>query len=262
MTMLKGEGSTWDVGSKESAEIWGERWAKKAAILPHVDWENFRADEKLMDGLQERDDHFEVQFSWCLGEKVPAFLMTDSGIGNPTGRVLGGNNFCTATSMRHARYLHSIRENCPKESLPPDMRVVEIGSGFGGLAAKFVETFRVKEYMLVDAEPMLEIANRFLSEKFGFNDANNHFQFYHGYPKKHECDFVIATNSLGEMEDAAIRKHFDFIQASLIPGGVFYSNNIVSSFYEYPYDDRWEFLVQRYWGPTVMETIAVRKSDI
>jgi SAM-dependent methyltransferase len=264
LTMIQGEGSTWEVGSEESAKIWGERWAKKLAVMPHVDWENFRADEKFMDGLQERDDFFDIQFGWCLSEKVPANLMTDSGIGNPPGRVLGGRNFCTATSMRHARYIHSIRQNCAwkityraaQNLHVSGIRVVEIGSGFGGLAAKFVENFPVASYMLVDAEPMLDIARHFLSERFGKERVAETFTFYHGYPKDHECDFVIATNCIGEMDDKSIRKYFDFIQTNLVPGGVFYSNNIESSFYDYPWDEHWDFLLTRYWGHTVVETIA------
>jgi hypothetical protein len=126
-----------------------------------------------------------------------------------------------------------------------------------GLAAKFVENFPVHSYMLVDAEPMLDIARRFLLERFGARGEET-FRFYQGYPKDHECDFVIATNCLGEMDDKSIRKYFDFIQSNLVPGGVFYSNNIESSFYDYPWDDHWDFLLKRYWGHTVVETIAVR----
>jgi hypothetical protein len=109
--MIRGQGSEWDVGSEKSARIWNERWARKVQQMPKADWENFRRDEILMDGFQDRDNLFEMQFTCCVVEKVPADLMKDSGIGNPCGRVLGGNNFCTATSMRHGRYINSIRRN-------------------------------------------------------------------------------------------------------------------------------------------------------
>ncbi len=245
----------WDIGSEQSAKIWRERWAQKEGQISITDWENFRRDIFLMDGIEDGAHSFNTYFNRCLIEGVADELMADSGIGNPKG-IRAGEVFYTATSLRHGRYIHSIRNNWPGAKNAKDLRVVEIGPGFGGLAAKFVDFFDVKEYVLIDSVPILNIARRFLAQKFVHDER---FLFFETLPEDYVCDFVIATNCLGEMDDNSIQKFFDFIQKNLVPGGVFYSNNML---YSYPYDGQWNFVICNHWGPSLMEILAIREGNL
>jgi putative sugar O-methyltransferase len=244
---------SWDVGHDISTGVWQARWLDKEKHLPQVDWKNFRRDQKLMEGLQDKIEDFEDQAMACSLEKVPLDFCEDSGIGNPEGKLILGR-FCTASSLRHARYIHSIKSLWTPPTKP--FRLVEIGGGYGGFAAKFVSLFNVQEYLLIDASPCLKVQQRFLGQHKGISHL---FSYDSKYPKFYPCDFVISINSLGEMGKVPIEKYFRFIHENLTAGGVFYSNNIESPFFSYPYDERWEFLVECDWSPSVKERLAVRK---
>jgi SAM-dependent methyltransferase len=244
----------WDLAAKSSAALWERRWREKAEHLPYVDWPNFRRHAKLMDGLQDPHEYFDDQLQANQTDNVPFEYCEDSRIGNPEGEVIMGR-FCTANSLRHGRYMHSINQRwIPKPGR--SIRVVEIGGGYGGFALAFIHNIRanVEAYTLIDSSVCLDIQKYYLGQ-------SSSFPFSYAYSRAallESFDFVIAINCLGEMDADGIEVYFRFIQSGLTPGGVFYSNNMESSRHPFPYDSRWKFLADNNWTPSVRERLAIR----
>jgi hypothetical protein len=242
--------TTWRVGDETSRTVWEDRWFAMRCHLPVVDWNNFRRDERLMVGLQDAESDFDLHVSLCFAKNVPIKFCEDSFVGNPKGRYIE-EHFVTATSLRHGLCMHSIDKHWkePRKAA----HVVEIGGGFGGFARTFTENFPVASYTLIDSEPCLEVQERYLRKA-------SKFPFTYCVPtlrSKLTFDFVIAINSLGEMDRMSIIDYFHFIQTGIATGGMFYFINMEGK-YRYPFDSQWEFLADEYWTPHVRECIVKR----
>lgn len=253
MSELHQTAHTWHLGSEGSKAIWQTRWDKKTEILPNVDWDNFRNNADLMEGLDTRVDYFPNYLAANALESVPLELCEDSGIGNPEGNYINGR-FYTADSLRFGRYIHSLQKVIAYNRL---IRVAEIGCGYGGFALNFVEHCKVASYTLIDVEPCRTIQKKYhsLASEFPFNYATVSAERQDDIG---EIDLFISTNSLGEMEEQDIDRFFTLIHSKLKPRGLFYSNNMEGEGFVYPFDTKWHQLSLIKWGPSVWERIAIR----
>lgn len=248
MTALK-----WELGSKESKEVWQKRWDDKTENLPYTNWDNFRNDPKIMEGLDTNPNYFLAYLASNTVEAVPLSLCTEIGVGNPLGEYIDGQ-FYSADTLRFGRYIHNIKKYLTFKRI---IRVAEIGCGYGGFALNFVKHIKVASYTLIDVEPCRSIQEKYLgiTSDFPFNYATVSAE---RQDEIGEVDLIISTNSLGEMPKEDIDRFFGWIQTKLVSGGIFYSNNMEEPSFSYPYDDKWHFPNVVQWGPSVWERVSIR----
>ncbi len=250
----------WSLGSTESGEIWASRWKAKQARLPLVDWQNFRQDEVLMEGLDTRADMFPSYLATNILEGVPMRFCEDIGIGNPLGRYIDGK-FYTTDTLRYGRSIYRIKDYL---SAKQPMKVMEIGCGYGGLAFSFTKQYTIASYTLVD----VDICSTIQKKYHALCDSTVPFK-YVNYKNESDaehiddCDLVIAINSLGEMTQEDINKYFGLIKAKLKLGGIFYGCNMEgkkreSQEFLYPYGDAFDFKAISVWGSSLVERIAIK----
>ena len=248
----------WSLGSPESGEIWASRWKAKQARLPLVDWENFRQDKILMEGLDTRTDIFPSYLATNILEGIPMSFCEDIGIGNPLGHYIDGK-FYTADSLRYGRSLYKIKEYLSAKGPTKPMKVMEIGCGYGGLAFSFTKQYTVASYTLVD----VDICSTIQKKYHALCDSTVPFK-YVNYKNESDaehiddCDLVIAINSLGEMIQEEINKYFGLIKDKLKLNGIFYSCNMEGKKFIYPYGDTFDFKSISVWGPSLVERIATK----
>lgn len=173
--------------------------------------------------------------------------------------------------------------------------IVEIGAGFGSLASKIKKIKPKTKIILIDLPESLNLQIYYIKSLYPdakillYKEFNSKFlkmnhlninQFFE------EVDFVflppncldklkffgrfvnifINTRSFQEMDTKMIKLYFDFIENSIIEGGIFYNvnkyskfiNNKNINFFEYPYTDNWDCLSsgESFNQPNMHELIA------
>ena len=173
--------------------------------------------------------------------------------------------------------------------------IVEIGGGFGSFASKIKKIKPKTKIILIDLPEALNLQIYYIkslypdakillyrefNSKFLKIDRLNINQFFE------EVDFVflppncldklkffgrfvnifINTRSFQEMDTKMIKVYFDFIESTIIEGGIFYNVNKYSkfinkkniNFFEYPYTDNWDCLSsgESFNQPNMHELIA------
>ena len=146
--------------------------------------------------------------------------------------------------------------------------ILEIGGGYGALAAKLARLIPNGRFVLTDLAPAGLLQAYYLNELFPgaveviANDEplpnpRSLGTFTLCSPRTllrrpTTIGGVINTHSFQEMERRTIRKYFTFIHAALEPGGVFLNVNrtlkLAFRFVDCPYDDDWN-LIESCWMP-------------
>jgi hypothetical protein len=172
--------------------------------------------------------------------------LEDSTVGNPKRTPVkfhGKTYAATAGSVEYAAMASIV---WPFLSDPVD--VLEIGAGYGGLARVFILGGKVKSYTIVDLPEVGRCARYFLGTY-----ANVRVQDPDGFAAETRItyDLAIQTRGFMEMSMAEVEFYFDRLQGGAVkPGGLFFTINRrrkVTAFEDYPFDDRWEVLVDGIW---------------
>lgn len=216
---------------------WSRRWARTERALETVEWDTFRRNKVLMDGIETPMTQLETWKERARG--VPSWMLREHPAGDPdTVRHEGLD--VTATSIRHGVTAHRIATL--HQGLTP-VRILEIGGGYGGLMRVLVEMFPGVEVYLADGPPLLSVQKFYLKETCGVTA--------HTWRGDVEVDLVVNTNSFGEMPNALVAEYFDLIQGRLNDYGSMYVSNRTerdTDFSAYPYDARWTHQVCHPYG--------------
>lgn len=191
---------------------------------------------------------------------VPEALREDTLVGDPRSRFLRRGRWVTAVSLRHAYFAHTVTSFLGESREP--LTVLEIGAGYGGLAATLSRALKIRTYVFVDAEPCLQLQRRFTSIAIGekmrtvFRTPGSDWDF--------SPDLIVNTHSFAEMDRVDVERYFAKIQDVLPEEGILYSVNLltwrVSSFVDYPFDPYWRHDVLRIsrFNPRYVESLSVR----
>jgi len=217
-------------GSVTGPDNWPKRWEDKSNALRAVNWNTFRRDPVLMEGIQIQHKLFDVWLERVRTAGVSPSESEDDGMGSPEGQIVDGY-FTTADSLRQAYYAKTI---CSNWSLPAYFNVLDIGGGYGAFAQALRRRARLS-YFALDAEPCLRMQKEFA-------DARE-------WRAPRRIDLALNTNSFGEMDLDEVRRYFEIIETYLVDGGALYTQNRlfrVTSFSEYPYGPGWRHILVRH----------------
>ena len=233
--------------------IWSPRWRELSER--RFDPKTMRSEMNIMKHIQTSYGNLPLWQRKCADAGVPFAWMEDSKFGMPQGSSIDGK-FVTAHSCRMAYYAHRILSRIEWKK---PITVVEIGGGFGSLARTFAANLgkELSAYFLVDSTEMRRISESYLA---GAGHKTYPFWWLRPTDAWPECDLVINTNSLGEMDLAEVTQYFKKIQAHLIGGGAFYSHNRIerlTNFRAYPYDGQWEHHVEK--DGIFVEALSIRR---
>lgn len=170
-------------------------------------------------------------------------------------------------------------------------RIIEIGGGYGNLAAKLRKLFPESQVLIFDLPEASLLQSYYLREArphdliVGAKDLRgNSAQVLSSLAydialvpgwlgarmEGFTCELVINMRSMGEMNPSVVGTYFDFIHRNLRSDGLFYCVNRYSTdkvgvdvkFKDYPFDERWQFLVsQPQWLQTHLHELVARRSD-
>ena len=114
-----------------------------------------------------------------------------------------------------------------------NIRILEIGGGYGGLAYALKNIFPDAHYVMVDLPESLLFAGVYLNivmpqycderSSAGFEFVSNHLA--HEALANSHFDLIINTGSLGEMTDYQVGAYAKLIERVLAPHGLFYEEN-------------------------------------
>jgi len=253
------------------------RWLQNT--LP---WQNFNLEEelpqfrkKLSGSFDGRDDLSTVEKKFnSLQSLVPLdslIELSESSIGKPHSfKIISkrGDEVCVdgndLTLIYFATRIAGFWQNTHQD---PPARILDIGGGYGGLAAKLAKIFPSAKITLIDS-PEGNLLQRFYLHTV-FSDIETKFdtqqsetasifdtkfsiipirQFELLYEV--EWDLVINTRSMQEMNPEDVASYFDMIQNKLHVGGIFFNaNQLVGGaagmpyhISRSPYDNFWALL--------------------
>jgi hypothetical protein len=117
-----------------------------------------------------------------------------------------------------------------------EVKILEIGGGYGALAYWFKSAFPNASYSIIDLPEALIFSRLYLSltcpdmkTGFGFNEIKHGFRFIPNYKAERfedSFDLIINTLSMSEMTEHQIRKYAQLMKTSwLKKGGVFFEQN-------------------------------------
>ncbi len=247
---------------------WPGRWRAKEAELEAGGWQqrDYRRNHALMQGIETAHKHWEEFRDRCAALGVPVGLMEDDpDIGGPLGGMVWGV-FTTASSMKHAAYVHRIGQQW--DPLRHFVDVLEIGGGYGAFILAASRVFNVGTYYCADSDVMHRLRRHHIGrwrEKHGVAL----FDSVDLPPDPYEIDIervdlVVATNVLVEIPRAMLDGYICLIQEKLVKGGLFYTENNLSrevkSNAELGLDGHWEYVTDgQPWGAAGWgEVMAVR----
>jgi len=248
---------------------WNTQWAKKRALMNGLDDipEDFRK-TKLVACIEPHSSAVNLAglMERCDKIGIPRELRRDTLVGSPPYTLHVDGLSITRISLRHSYFANSILTHLKQPDRP--ITVLEIGPGFGGLAALLNRVIDIGTYCLVDQRICLDMQAHFLSRacpdlKCMFLLPSDKWNV--------TPDIVINTHSFVEMDPPEVARYFTKIQESLwrgpINGGSLYSVNLrdwhVSSFRGFPYDRCWRYPILRksLYAPRYVECLSVRDSS-
>lgn len=196
----------------------------------------------------------------CDRAGVPEALREDTLVGDPNSRFWTRGRWVTPASLRHAYFAHTVTSFLGESREP--LTVIEIGAGYGGLAATLSRALKIETYVFVDSEPCLEIQRRFTSRTVG--EKTRTAFLTPGSEWNEVPDLIVNTHSFAEMDGVDVKRYFSEIQNVMPEEGVLYSVNLlrwrISSFGEYPFDQYWRHEVLRLsnYDSRYVESLSVR----
>lgn len=212
--------------------------------------------------------------------------MVEARIGNPRCATLDG------MALNHADLRLVYNAFRLRDLLPAgDPLIVEIGGGYGGLAAKLKRLWPQATVLIFDLPEASAIQHWYLSECFpdvriasyetalaesvaAIAAARPDFALLPGWCIEdmagNSADVVINTRSLMEMNSDTVAFYFEHLQRILRPGGLFYCVNRYSKpvdgkpnrLKDYPFDGRWLPVVSApAWDQPWVHEIALTRTD-
>jgi SAM-dependent methyltransferase len=235
------------------SDVWNELLGSRLNFPTYQDFTTLlRFDSKFVTGIGSGGAvdtaAYQEQFrTWV--QRVKEFLPPDElakwpepAIGNPViveegaykASVLYIKNFAQALQFRQL-----VGKHHPQGK---NLRVLEIGAGYGGTAEILLRTGIAKSYTIVDLPENLFLSTQFLrsnhpdmtvkvldrSDPSTFSGADLHFVFPNDIVLlEGEYDLILNAASLGEMPAATAQAYIRQVSKLIAPGGLFISHNTV-----------------------------------
>ena len=243
------------------SQHWDAQWREKRESISKLGGvpAGFRA-TRLTANIEPSASSCESLEDRCDRASVPEALREDTLVGDPRSKFRRRGRWVTAVSLRHAYFAHTVISFLGESREP--LTVLEIGAGYGGLAATLSRALEIGTYVFVDAEPCLELQQRFTSQAIG--DETRTVFLTPGSEWNESPDLILNTHSFAEMDGVDVDRYFSAIQDVLPEEGVLYSVNLlrwrVSSFGDYPFDQYWRHEVLRpsNYDSRYVESLSVR----
>jgi len=238
----------------------------------------FFTNEKLLNLIDKCGKKFIDKYSECE-------------IGNPNFYEFNGRKY-NMNDLYNINFLYQVQNFMKK----PPRYILEIGGGYGSLAAKLKKFYKDSKIILIDLpeanllqtyyiSSCFEKCNIFTYEDFKIKKNNvlqkedfNNFDFVALPPwcieklgLNNSVDLVINTRSMMEMNMKTIKNYFDNIHKFLKSDGIFYNVNKyekttsgdIIKISNYPYDDNWEVLSSfPSWSQPNLHEIVTKRSPI
>jgi putative sugar O-methyltransferase len=262
---------------------------------------SFRSTEvkPLSDTLDDYKSKMSMQEMYdCLCQDVPELLveeLSENQIGNPPAQSVVTRSrtelITTFNDLILISFINKIFNALSTKQKSERITILEIGGGYGGLAAKLKRILPSSKIVIVDIPHAGLLQTYYLGQALptaqlvvhpigdgglGLRQAqdigdflivpNNkatdlsHFKF----------DLVINSRSFMEMDQREIANYFDLIQKTLQPGGLFFNCNRLwknagdkpTQISKYPYDDKWNLvsLSTSFFQNNTIEILARRSS--
>ncbi len=126
-------------------------------------------------------------------------FMSNDTVGNPQTyayrrNLLSKKLMFSPTTLRYIKVLSDL--NYFFKSLD-GMKIIEIGGGYGGLCKIISDMFQIKSYTIVDLDPCLKLAKKYLDE---FSVKRVNYATSDSLEKQGEYDLVISNYAFSEIE--------------------------------------------------------------
>ena len=243
--------------------------------------ENFRSTDSkpLSDTLDDYRSKMSMQEMYeelCLqvDEGLIEELLENS-IGNPPRENIisrsGKELQATFNDLILISFTNKIFNALSMKQRTSELFVLEIGGGYGGLAAKLKKLLPLAYITIIDLPHagLLQtyyLQKRFPSGRLNVLDYKVGAHFYGDVSKspdftvvpstkidflnQQEFDLVINSRSFMEMDQKTISRYFDLIQSRLKVGGLFFNCNRLwknagdrpTQIARYPYDENWQLI--------------------
>jgi putative sugar O-methyltransferase len=243
--------------------------------------ENFRSTDKkpLSDTLDDYRSKMSMQEMYeelCL--QVDEFLieeLSENSIGNPPSEKVvtrsGKELLATFNDLILISFANKIFDALSTKQRTSDLFVLEIGGGYGGLAAKLRKLLPLSHITIIDLPHAGLLQTYYLGQQFPSARLNvmnykrsNHIQSDHStltdftivpsteidLLNRQKFDLVINSRSFMEMDQGTISRYFALIQTQLKVDGLFFNCNRLwknagdrpTQIARYPYDDKWHLV--------------------
>jgi len=244
----------------------GKFWAKN--IRPELRWpitDNFRRTTVTSGYDQSKKFHKRGQFAdrvaeyyEKLGNHIPPelhHLMHEEMIGDPHVITVAGMQM-GVSSIEWAYMVSRIHTY-----LPTGARVVDIGSGYGGMIGKLLRYDPTLKCTCIDFPELLKVQQYYLEQI----PKETPVRFLEAGIDPGEADCFINTRSMSEMDQDQVQIYLNMIQLRLVSGGIFYSVNhprFISEMTKWELDSKW---IDLYWatypvyGANGMELLMQRR---
>lgn len=157
-----------------------------------------------------------------------------NGVGNPEGPTIDG--YLLTLSDLHAIY----NAWTLWRTIAPPKRIVEIGPGFGALAAILRQVYPDTELILIDLPEHQKVLTYYLEQTVGTDNIT----ITSDIPES--ADVVIALRCFMEMPMDEVCRYLEWIQSSGVHWFYLINRYIKKNVLkEYPFDDRWLPFVSR-----------------
>ena len=243
--------------------------------------ENFRNTESkpLSDTLDDYRSKMSMQAMYddlCL-EVDEALIerLLENSVGNPPKEKIisraGKELQTTFNDLILISFVNKIYNALSTKQRTSELCVLEIGGGYGGLAAKLKKLLPLANITIIDLPHAGLLQTYYLQQLFpscrmNVLDYENNDQLLRNgslssdftivpstkidFLRRQDFDLIINSRSFMEMDQKTIKNYFDLIQTRLQVGGLFFNCNRLwknagdrpTQIARYPYDDRWQLV--------------------
>ena len=270
-----------ELGRDGASWYWKKHSFKEDSEVLIKRLENFRSTDKkpLSDTLDDYRSKMSMQEMYdelCLevDEGLIEELLENS-IGNPPKEKVesrsGKELQATFNDLILISFANKIFNALSTKQRTSELFVLEIGGGYGGLAAKLKKLLPLAHIAIIDLPHAGLLQTYYLQQRFpsaqmnvlGYKtNANLHGDVssssdFTVVPSTkidllnwQEFDLVINSRSFMEMDKKTISRYFELIQTRLKVGGLFFNCNRLwknagdrpTQIARYPYDDKWQLV--------------------
>ena len=242
---------------------------------------SFRSTEvkPLSDTLDDYKSKMSMQEMYdCLCQDVPELLieeLSENQIGNPPAQSVvtrsGTELVTTFNDLILISFISKIFNALSTKQKTERITILEIGGGYGGLAAKLKRLLPNSKIVIVDIPHAGLLQTYYLGQALptaqlvvhpigdgglGLRQDQALGDFFIVPNNKatdlsnFKFDLVVNSRSFMEMDQREIASYFDLIQKTLQPGGLFFNCNRLwknagdkpTQISKYPYDDKWSLV--------------------